>query len=217
MQVATRENDVNEFWGTSSLRTSTVAKSRGERLYVQGDKAVSVFYVQRGYVKLTVLSRAGKEAVIGILGPGSFFGYGCLSGHPLRESTATSICDCIATRIDQADMSRMLDEEPRLRRLFLTYVLGRNLQLETDLGEHLFNPCETRLARALVRLAANGSTSLLSNIDQHTLAGMVGTTQPRISVLLSRLSKKASFAMEPGCKWTELRKFLSNTVERARP
>jgi CRP/FNR family transcriptional regulator, cyclic AMP receptor protein len=202
MQVDIGKTDPKDLCSAVALRGTSVAKSRGERLYSQGEDADAVFYVFRGYVKLTVLSGQGKEAVVGILGRRSFLGHACLSGRPLREATATAICDCTVTKIDRSDMSRLLDEEPSLRRLFLSYVLDQNVQLEADLADHLFNPCEVRLARALARLAAidvrTGSTSLLSNIDQQTLAGMVGTTQPRISVLLSRFKKKGLIRYEAG-------------------
>lgn len=217
MQLPALHIDQDELFCQVALGTSTAMRSRGERLYSQGDDAATVFYVHRGYVKLSVISPHGREAVIGILGRGSFLGHACLSGHPFRESTATPICDCIVTRIDQAEMSRLLDEEPRVRGLFLSYVLGRNVQLETDLADRLFDPCERRLARALLGLAAmegaSGSTPLLSKIDQQTLAGMVGTTQPRISVLLSRFRKKG-FVHETGLQVERaLMNFVFSTVE----
>jgi CRP/FNR family cyclic AMP-dependent transcriptional regulator len=197
MQLERLHTNPEELFSAVPLRRSTVAKSRGERLYSQGDDADAVFYLHRGYLKLTVLSGHGKQAVIGILGPRSFLGYGCLSGQRVRESTVTSISECTLTRIDQSEMRRLLAEETRVQQLFVSYVLARNARLEADLAEHLFNPCEIRLAHVLERLAAieraNGSEALLSNIDQQTLAGMVGTTQPRISVLLGRWRKK-------GCK-----------------
>src|SRR5450755_677409 len=174
MQLANSQIDPQQLFSVSVLGRNTVARSRGERLYSQGDKADTVFYIHRGYVKLTVVSPKGKEAVVGLLGPASFLGHACLSGHSLRDSTATPICDCTITKIDQSEMNRLLHEEPQFCRLFLAYALGRNVQLEADLADQLFNPCEMRLARALIRLTATdregGSVRLLSNIDQQTLA-----------------------------------------------
>lgn len=192
----------DQIFSRFALRTMTVEKKRGQALYSQGDPANTVFYLQRGHVKLTVLSECGKQGVVGVVGPASFFGYACLSGQKFMESTATAVSECIATKIERGEMMRALDREPRFCQILLSYILSRNIQLEADLADHLCNPCDRRLARTLRRLAAldgsSESAQLLSKIDQHTLAGMVGTSQPRISILLSRFKKQGFIVYDTG-------------------
>jgi len=219
MPVVSPQAEVQDLFSSGGVATNMLARSRGERIYSQGDRAASVFYIQRGFVKLTVLSQQGKEAVVGVLGRGSFFGHACLSGAHFRDSTATPLSACVLTRIEQPEMSRLLTQEPQFCRLFLSFVLGRNVQLEADLADQLCNPCEMRLARTLLGLAAmdgvTGSRPLLSMIDQQTLAGMVGTTQPRISILLSRFRKKGFIRYEAGLQvGRELTNIVSISAER---
>jgi CRP/FNR family cyclic AMP-dependent transcriptional regulator len=204
MHLQNGHTEPDVLFSRFSVVTSMIERKRGETVYCQGDLADAVFRIRHGYAKLTVVSRQGKEAVVAVLMPGSFFGHACVSGHKFREATATAISDCLITKIEQAEMARALKDEAEFSRLFLSYIVSRNVQLEADLADQLCSPCEMRLARTLLRLAAvdgrAGSTPLLSAIDQQTLAGIVGTTQPRISVLLSRFKKQGFIDYEAGLR-----------------
>ncbi len=129
---------------------------KNQKVYSQGDPADAIFYIQNGKVKLTVISQQGKEAVVGILGTGDFFGEGCLAGQPLRMSTVTAMSQCAIVRLKKQSTIRVLHEEPAFAELFLTYVLSRNMRLEEDLVDQLFNSSEKRLARVLLLLANFG-------------------------------------------------------------
>jgi CRP-like cAMP-binding protein len=164
----------------------TILKFRkNENVFAQGDVADTVFYVQRGKVKLTVLSEQGKEAVVAILEPGQFFGEGCLNGHRLRIATTTAMEDCTITAISKDAMIGLLHEQPKFSELFMSYLLTRNSRIEEDLIDQLFNSSERRLARLLLLLANFGksrSPQLINpNISQETLAEMIGTTRSRVS------------------------------------
>lgn len=162
----------------------------GASVFSQGDAADAVFYIQNGKVKLTVVSKRGKEAVVAILPEGSFFGEGCLAGQPLRMSTAKSIQRCVILRVDKAVMLDMLHREPDFATRFLTYLLARNIRMEADLVDHLFNSSEKRLARLLLLLAHFGQESkpipVIAKMSQETLAEMIGTTRSRVSFFLNR-------------------------------
>lgn len=164
--------------------------ARKRVIYSQGDKADAVFYIQMGKVKLSVLSAQGREAVIGILGHGHFFGEQCLSGHIVRSTTATVIEDAEVLRIAQATMFRVLRDEPSFSELFLNYVLSHSLRMEEDLVDQLFNSSEKRLARVLLLLANFGKKGkpqeAVPHITQDTLAEMVGTTRPRINFFMNK-------------------------------
>ena len=173
--------------------TITVQRDRNESFYSQGEPADAVFYLENGHVKLTIVSGEGKEAVVGILGPGAFFGESCLAGQTQRESSATALTDCVAKKILKAEMSLALKKQPQFSEFFLSSVLARKIRLEEDLVDQLCNPCELRLARALLLLAEFGQSAQAAvnpKIDQHTLAAIVGTTQPRISSLLHRFKER---------------------------
>ncbi|MGZ4964634.1 MAG: Crp/Fnr family transcriptional regulator [Limisphaerales bacterium] len=161
-----------------------------ESVFSQGDTADAVFYVQNGKVKLTVVSKRGKEAVVAILPEGSFFGEGCLAGQPLRMSTASSIEKSWIVRIDKNAMLNLLHREPEFSELFLAYTLSRNIRMEADLVDHLFNSSEKRLARLLLLLAHYGHESkpmpVIAKLSQETLAEMVGTTRSRVSFFMNR-------------------------------
>jgi CRP-like cAMP-binding protein len=154
-------------------------------IFLQGDPADSVFYLQGGKVKLAVTSQQGKEAIIAVLDAGDFFGEGCLAGQPLRMATAISVADCTLMRIDKQTMTRMLHEQHDISELFITHLLSRNIRFEGDLVDQLFNNSEKRLARILLLLARFGKESkaetVLPRINQETLAQMVGTTRSRVS------------------------------------
>lgn len=161
-----------------------------ESIFSQGDPANAVFYVQSGKVKLTVVSKSGKEAVIAHLPESSFFGEGCLAGQPLRMSTARALQICTIVRIEKAVMLGLLHREPEFAEQFLTHMLSRNIRMESDLIDHLFNSSEKRLARLLLLMANFGQESkpipVIAKISQESLAEMIGTTRSRVSFFLNR-------------------------------
>ena len=172
----------------------TIADYRkNQKVFSQGDPADAIFYIQNGKVKLTVISKQGKEAVVGILGTGDFFGEGCLAGQPLRMSTVTAMSQCAIVRLKKQSTIRVLHEEPAFAELFLTYVLSRNMRLEEDLVDHLFNSSEKRLARVLLLLANFGKEGkpepVIPKISQETLAEIVGTTRSRVSFFMNKFRK----------------------------
>jgi CRP-like cAMP-binding protein len=166
---------------------------RNQNIFLQGSAADSVFYLQKGRVKLTVISEQGKEAVVGILEPGQFFGEGCLNGHPRRLATTTAMEDCLITAITKEAMIAVLHDEPAFSELFMTYLLSRNSRIEEDLIDQLFNSSERRLARLLLLLANFGKEgaplAISPNISQETLAEMIGTTRSRVSFFLNKFRK----------------------------
>jgi CRP/FNR family transcriptional regulator, cyclic AMP receptor protein len=172
----------------------TIAKYRKNQVvFSQGDRADAIFYIQEGKVKLTVVSNAGKEAVIGILTPGNFLGEGCLAGRPLRLSTATAMSACSIVRLDRLATIRLLRNEPAFSEMFLSYVLTRNMRIEEDLVDQLFNSSEKRLARVLLLLANFGKEGkpepVIAKISQETLADMIGTTRSRVSFFMNKFRK----------------------------
>jgi CRP/FNR family transcriptional regulator, cyclic AMP receptor protein len=164
-----------------------------QTVFSQGDPADAVFYVQSGKVKLTVVSTRGKEAVIGVLDRESFFGEGCLTGQPLRMSTASAIQPSSIVRVGRTTMIRLLHREPEFAELFTAYLLSRNVRIEEDLVDQLFNSSEKRLARILLLLAHFGKEprpeSVIPKVSQDTLAAMVGTTRSRVSYFMNRFRK----------------------------
>ena len=172
----------------------TITKYQKDQIvFSQGDIADAVFYVQKGKLKLTVISEQGKEAVIAILGPGHFFGEGCLNGHALRVATTKTMDDCVITRIAKASMIAALHAEPEFSELFISYLLARNSRIEEDLVDQLFNSSEKRLARLLLLLANFGKEArpdpIVGKISQETLAEMIGTTRARVSHFMNKFRK----------------------------
>ena len=163
---------------------------KDEPVFSQGDAADAVFYIESGKVKLTVVSKSGKEAVIAILLEGSFFGEGCLAGQPLRISTARAVSRSTLIRVQQSVMLERLHGEPEFAQRFLAFMLARNIRMEADLVDHLFNSSEKRLARLLLLMANFGQESkpmpLIAKMSQETLADMIGTTRSRVSFFLNR-------------------------------
>jgi CRP-like cAMP-binding protein len=166
---------------------------KNQPIFAQGDRAEVVFFIERGKVKLTVLSRQGKQAVIAILGAGNFFGEGCLAGQPLRMSTATAMTDSAIVLIPKQAMIRALHEDAAFAETFTTYLLSRNIRFEEDLVDQLFNSSEKRLARILLLLANFGKEGrpepVVPKISQETLAEMVGTTRSRVSFFMNKFRK----------------------------
>ena len=164
-----------------------------QTIFAQGDPTDAVFYVQTGKVRLTVVSNDGKEATIGILGEGEFFGEGALAGQPLRMGSAAAMTDCAILRIDKKAMIQALHREHELSDLFVAHLLARNIRYEEDLVDHLFNSSEKRLARTLLLLAHFGKEgtpeTVVPKISQETLAEMIGTTRSRVSFFMNRFRK----------------------------
>jgi CRP/FNR family cyclic AMP-dependent transcriptional regulator len=162
-------------------------------VFSQGDPADAVFFIRSGKVKLTVFSTRGKEAVVGVLERGSFFGEGCLAGQPLRMSTASAMQASTVVRVDKSTMVRVLHQEPEFAELFTAYLLSRNVRIEEDLVDQLFNSSEKRLARILLLLAHFGKEprpeTVIPQISQETLAAMIGTTRSRVSHFMNRFRK----------------------------
>ncbi len=167
--------------------------AKGSVIFAQGDSAGSVFYIQRGKVKLSIVSPRGKEAVIAILTAGAFFGEGCIAGQPVRMATAATIVDCSLVQVQKSVMVRILHDEPEFTELFISHLLTRNIRIEEDLIDQLFNSSEKRLARILLLLANFGKDGrpeeVIPNISQETLAEMIGTTRSRVSFFLNRFRK----------------------------
>jgi CRP-like cAMP-binding protein len=166
---------------------------KNQVIFAQSDPAEAIFYVQKGKVKLTVVSHNGKEAVIAILGVGDFLGEGCLAGRPLYLGTATAMSDCSVVRLEKAATVSVLREQPAFSEMFLTYLLSRNIRIEEDLVDQLFNSSEKRLARLLLLLANFGKESkpepIIAKISQETLAEMIGTTRSRVSFFMNKFRK----------------------------
>lgn len=175
------------------VRRTTREYPEGQTIFVQGDRADAVFFVESGKVKLTVLSQQGKQAVIALLEPGTFFGEGCLAGQPLRMSTATATADSTIVVMSKAAMVRTLHTDARFAEMFTAYLLSRNIRIEEDLVDQLFNSSEKRLARILLLLANFGKEGrperVVPKISQETLAEMVGTTRSRVSFFMNKFRK----------------------------
>ena len=169
----------------------SISKYRtNQKVFSQGTPADAVFYIQKGKVKITVVSEQGKEAVVAVLGPDEFCGEGCLTGQPLRLATATAMTECEIMRLEKAAMIRVLHEEPAFSEMFVSHLLARTLRVEADLVDQLFNSSEKRLARALLLLANFGKEGepepILAKISQETLAEMIGTTRSRVSAFMNK-------------------------------
>ena len=181
------------FLSTIDSGRTIAAFPKKRTIFAQGEASDAVLYIQEGKVKLTVVSEGGKEATIGILNKGDFFGEGCLTGHVLRLCSATTMTDCSVMKIDKKSMMRVLHEEQELSDLFVAYLLARNIRYEEDLVDQLFNSTEKRLARTLLLLARYGSVdkpqTLLPKISQEMLAEMVGTTRSRVNVFMNKFRK----------------------------
>jgi CRP/FNR family transcriptional regulator, cyclic AMP receptor protein len=163
---------------------------KDQTVFSQGEAADAVFYIQQGKIKITVVSEQGKEAVVAILGTGDFFGEGCLVGQSLRMATVTAMMECEIMRLEKAAIIRVLHEEPAFSEMFMSHLLTRNIRVEADLIDQLFNSSEKRLARALLLLANFGKEGkpepVVAKISQETLAEMIGTTRSRVSSFMNK-------------------------------
>lgn len=183
-----------DFLAHPGLGKTIVERPKGTRLFSQGDIADSVFYIQTGRVKVSTVSKTGKEAVIAMLAPEEFVGEECIAtGHPVRLTTATALSDCVLLRINREEMVRVLGQEHALSDIFVSFLLERNSRIQADLVDQLFNSSEKRLARVLLLLAHFGKNgppeTVIPKLSQETLAEMVGTTRSRVSLFMNRFRK----------------------------
>jgi CRP/FNR family cyclic AMP-dependent transcriptional regulator len=196
--------DTEAFLNSAGVARTVKEFARKETLFSQGDPGKNIMYIQKGGVKISVVSKAGKEAVVGMLGPGDFIGEGGLAGQSLRMATATAITPVTALVIDNSEMSRVLHAEHTFSDRFITYMLGRNIRIEEDLIDQLFNSSEKRLARTLLLLARYGKQdrpqTTLPKIPQETLAEMVGTTRSRINFFMNKFRKMGFIKYNGGLK-----------------
>jgi CRP/FNR family transcriptional regulator, cyclic AMP receptor protein len=185
--------DPQTFLSTMDGGRKIVAFAKRQPIFVQGDSSDAVFYLQKGKVRLTVVAKNGKEATIGILNEGDFFGEGCLTGQPRRMCSAAALTGCSVMRIDKKSMMEVLHREHALSDMFVAYLLTRNIRYEEDLVDQLFNSSEKRLARVLLLLAHFGKEgvpeTVIPKMSQGTLAEMIGTTRSRVSFFLNRFRK----------------------------
>src|SRR6202042_2866618 len=185
--------DPRDFLAKVGTGKTILEFRKNQRVFEQGDVAETVYYIQKGKLKLTVVSEQGKEAVVAILEPGQFFGEGCMNGHKLRISTTTAMEDCLITAITKSAMIAAIHDEPKFSELFMAFLLTRNSRIEEDLIDQLFNSSERRLARLLLLLANFGKDGepqrISPNISQETLAEMVGTTRSRVSHFMNKFRK----------------------------
>ena len=188
-----RKFDLKTFLSNTDEGRTIATFTKKQRVFDQGDLADAVFYIQRGKVRLSVVSKSGKEATIGILNEGAFFGEGCLAAQPLRMCTATAMTDCTLMRVDKKSMMGVIHREHSFSDMFVAYLLTRNIRYEEDLVDQLFNSSEKRLARILLLLAHFGKDGkpevAIPQISQETLAEMVGTTRGRVNFFMNRFRK----------------------------
>jgi CRP/FNR family cyclic AMP-dependent transcriptional regulator len=191
---------------------------KNEVVYRQGDPADSVFYIQKGKAKVTVVSEQGKEAVVAVLGAGDFFGEGCLAGQGLRLATVAALMQCEITRITKKEINSVIHKEPAFAELFISHLLHRNSRIEEDLVDQLFNSSEKRLARTLLLLANFGKEGepepVLAKISQETLAEIIGTTRPRVSYFMNKFRRLGLINYNGHI---EVRRSLLNVVLHEKP
>jgi CRP/FNR family transcriptional regulator, cyclic AMP receptor protein len=210
-----RDFDPKKFLATIGEGRKVVAFSKKQRIFSQGDAADAIFYIQAGKVRLTVVSKIGKEATLGIWSEGEFFGEGGLAGQPLRMGSATAMTDCELLRIDKKAMMLALHREHTFSDLFVAYLLARNIRYEEDLVDQLFNSSEKRLARILLLLAHFGKEgapqTVIPKISQETLAEMIGTTRSRVSFFMNRF-RELGFVGYDGGSGLQVHSSLLNIV-----
>jgi CRP/FNR family transcriptional regulator, cyclic AMP receptor protein len=181
------------FLGQPDVGKKIEKYQKNQEIFAQGEIADTVFYIQKGKVKVTVLSEHGKEAVVGILAQGQFFGEGCLNGSKLRTASTHAVEECLLTSLTRAVMTSALQAEPKFSAFFVAYLLSRNSRIEEDLVDQLFNSSERRLARLLLLLAdfgKEGAKPVAVTLSQEVLADMIGTTRSRVSFFMNRFRKR---------------------------
>jgi CRP-like cAMP-binding protein len=185
--------NAQDFLDSAGVARKVIEFEKKQTIFSQGDVCKDVMYIQQGGVRLSVVNESGKEAVVAVLGPGDFFGEGCLAGQPIRIGTATAIAPTTALVIEKKEMIRVLHDEHAFSDRFITYMLSRNIRVEEDLVDQLFNSSEKRLARTLLLLARYGTEDrpqrVLPKISQETLAEMVGTTRSRVNFFMNKFRK----------------------------
>ena len=210
-----RDFDPKKFLATIGEGRKVVVFPKKQTIFTQGDAADAIFYIQKGKVRLTVVSKVGKEATLGILNEGEFFGEGGLAGQPLRMGSATAMTDCELLRIDKKAMMLALHREHTFSDLFVAYLLARNIRYEEHLVDQLFNSSEKRLARILLLLAHFGKEgvpeTVIPKISQETLAEMIGTTRSRVSFFMNRF-RKLGFLNYDGGSGLQVHSSLLNVV-----
>ena len=196
--------DIQQLLEAAAITPRLVRCNRGAIIYNQGAAANAVFCIRSGSIKLSVVSAGGKEAVVAMLGPGDFFGEGCLAGQTLRMSRAKALSPSTLWQIARRDMERAIHEHAEFSERFMTHMLQRNIRIEEDLVDQLFNSSEKRLARVLLLLARYGTTEAtqgkLANISQATLAEMVGTTRPRVNFFMNKFRRMGFIDYNGGLK-----------------
>jgi len=196
--------DVQAFLDSSGIARKIVEYRRADVIFSQGDPCESVMYIQKGGVKLSVLSKTGREAVVAMLGPGDFFGEGCLAGQPVRMGSATAITGSTILVINKDQMVRLLHKQHALSDRFISHMLTRNLRIQEDLVDQLFNSSEKRLARALLLLTRYGKfdepVKGVPPISQETLAEMVGTTRSRVNFFMNKFKRLGFIEYKDGLK-----------------
>jgi CRP/FNR family transcriptional regulator, cyclic AMP receptor protein len=182
--------DPHELLAQVGTGRTTEDYRNDQRIFVQGEPAESVLFIQKGRVKVTVTSEHGKDAVVGVMEQGQFFGEGCLHSRPVRTATATALCECRITSITKAAMLSAIRDQPKFSKLFMDHLLSRNNRIQEDVVDQLFNSSEKRLARILLLMADFGGSedleALIPKITQETLAEMIGTTRSRVSFFMNR-------------------------------
>ena len=185
--------DAQAFLDSSGVARKVVKYGRGETIFAQGESCTHVMYIQSGGVKLSVLSKAGREAIVAMLGPGDFFGEGCLAGQALRMGSASALTPSVVLLVEKEKMVQLLHRQHTMSDRFIRHMLSRNIRIEEDLIDQLFNSSEKRLARTLLLLARYGKqdkpTRLVPKISQETLAEMIGTTRSRVNFFLNKFKK----------------------------
>jgi CRP/FNR family transcriptional regulator, cyclic AMP receptor protein len=185
--------DAQAFLDSTGVAKATVKYKSGESIFKQGDACEHVMYVQAGGVKLSVLSKSGREAVVAILGPGDFFGEGCLAGQSARMGNATTVSPCTVLLVDKEEMVGLLHQQHTMSDRFISHMLSRNIRIEEDLVDQLFNSSEKRLARTLLLLARYGKQDkparVVPKVTQETLAEMIGTTRSRVNFFLNKFRR----------------------------
>jgi len=193
MAKSTSTFNAKVFLDSAGLSKKIVEYGRSELIFAQGGHCDSVFYLQKGAVKLSVLSKTGREAVVAMLGPGDFFGEGCLAGQPIRIGSATAVTPSSVLVIEKKQMVKVLHRQHALSDRFIAHMLSRNVRIEQDLFDQLFNSSEKRLARALLLLARYGKQAkprhVVAKISQETLSKMVGTTRARVNFFMNKFKK----------------------------
>jgi CRP/FNR family transcriptional regulator, cyclic AMP receptor protein len=202
--TAAADFNVQAFLDSAGVARNIVEYQRGETVFTQGDTCSHVNYIQAGSIKLSVLSKIGKEAVVALLGPGEFFGEGCLAGQSIRMSSATAMTPTTVLQIEKKEMLRLLHKQHGMSDRFITHMLARNIRIEEDLVDQLFNSSEKRLARTLLLLARYGKHDKpvrpIPPISQETLAKLVGTTRPRVNFFMKKFQRLGFIDYRNGLK-----------------